>query len=121
MREFKFRYWDTANGNWKKKFHYFDLEPRKDSLVVGCEIIVLPLDRPNRYIIQQYTGLKDDNGKEIYEGDIMKHHNTNRYGVVKMEMGQWLLHFKETNVFYDLYGSDNEVVGNIFEDPELLS
>lgn len=122
MREFKFRYWDTANGNWEKKFHYFDLEP-KDSQVVGCGVIILPLDRPNRYVIQQFTGLKDKNGMDLYEGDILE--AVGRRFETKWSFigGHWefIDHKNRTgDIIYNM-PTEIKIVGNIFENPELLS
>jgi len=60
VREIKFRAWNKEN----KKMDYFHLT-HGDSYGIGGDIFP-------EYEIMQYTGLKDKNGKEIYEGDIMK-------------------------------------------------
>lgn len=71
MRELKFRIWDKQNKNFVK-------EPTKyKSLAISCDGRGVYIghyddcDVEDIYFIQQYTGLKDKNGKEIYEGDIL--------------------------------------------------
>jgi uncharacterized phage protein (TIGR01671 family) len=106
-------------------------------------------------ILMQYTGLKDKNGKEIYEGDILRYDdvavdgdpfhefyevrfgiydNNEEYEENTSGYGWWLYNYKFTRdsgevnfrkTIYDyrpLYGDikDTEVIGNIWENPELL-
>ena len=85
--------------------------------------------------IGQYTGLKDKNGKRIFEGDIIKYKNTDGIkfnGVALTVIGKVV--YNEKNVSFAISGKDEigakyydyfpikniEVIGNIHDDPELL-
>lgn len=78
--------------------------------------------------IMQYTGLNDKNSKEIYEGDIVRWNNKIGYiGFLKQEMGYCII-LKDTDFRlghrnigsgYD-FNADIEVIGNIYENPELI-
>ena len=88
--------------------------------------------------VSQYTGLKDKNGKEIYEGDIVLLHNefADWIGSVIFDEGAFKLsinhswgnsirHFSKTDVFEDMgarttLNNTYEIIGNIYENPELL-
>ena len=76
--------------------------------------------------LMQYTGLKDKNEKEIYEGDIVKLRNNHGIGVVKYydEWGAFVIEYVKSKPLVVLgmsyYKEDIEVIGNIYENPELL-
>ena len=69
----------------------------------------------------QYTGLKDKNGKEIYEGDILLTNNQTYNYEVKFEDCSFGVQTKHYG-FINLIGcGELEIIGNIYENPELLN
>lgn len=121
MREIKFRIWDTEN-NEMLKVQELDFEPT----FYGGRIAIRP-DQYNDYfdtedmILMQYTGLHDKNGKEIYEGDILK---GTFYGFPMPEYDyvfQIYWDEKEKGFMASYFEpSECEVIGNIYDNPELL-
>lgn len=127
MREFKFRVWDKKFNmmlGFKSVYINFDegkIEVTTDTLRYE-EVYT---DEIEDFVLMQYTNLKDKNGKEIYEGDILK---------VKLDDGEANLYVKYTNGEYRvvnegkwedslyayMYFGDVEVVGNIYENKDLL-
>ena len=80
-------------------------------------------------ILMQSTGLKDKNGKEIFEGDVVRQvrtqpttENETITGVVTMLEGAWLIMNDCEQLASYLWSEtdENEIIGNIYENPELL-
>jgi uncharacterized phage protein (TIGR01671 family) len=124
---FKFRVWDKLAErmiyphNDNQQHFIIDLNGRFHNLQNGSG--------GDDYVIQQYTGLTDSNDDPIYEGDIIIDNQKQKYEII----------FDENHARYDLkvcgenklrgqtsYGTEIyekkhiEVIGNIFENPELL-
>lgn len=133
-REIKFRFWDAgsmvddANGGIGELLINDSI--KKYQKFKGC-------------VIMQYTGLKDKNGKEIYEGDIFEVIYSNClngftilgqekkmekvYGVVDFKFGQFVVRHNEPEdneernaPLYSFLKNPKEIIGNIYENPELL-
>jgi uncharacterized phage protein (TIGR01671 family) len=84
-------------------------------------------EKTDRHILMQFTGLKDKNGREIYEGDFVKGHWWDRgkshrhIGIVQYGMASFsVVGVKQYLGMSDLLNPTYEVIGNIYENPELL-
>lgn len=123
MREIKFRVWDKIISRFAK-FNQLCHSFTDETL-----------------IFQQYTGLKDKNGREIYEGDILKEHHYEDWGDKEgFEYIGVVRHRAYSNDARNQFSGfvtypnldenkgyagnpikvDCEVIGNIFENPDLL-
>jgi uncharacterized phage protein (TIGR01671 family) len=70
--------------------------------------------------IMQFTGLHDKNGKEIYEGDIVRHNPHNC--VVYYELASFYIRWPDDDVdLLEIFRNELYVIGNIYENPELIN
>lgn len=69
-------------------------------------------------ILMQYTGLKDRHGQEIYEGDVMQFAGATGKVIFETPSFWWDVSGEEP--FYDIPASIGKVIGNIYDNPELL-
>ena len=129
MREIKFRAWDKERKQMRyqdKEFFHIGLRHGK----IGNEFwkeLSMSVDNfytPEQGEIQQYTGLKDKNGKEIYEGDLIKDSDSGSIGAVIFDESTlcFTTKFQDNDLwgFVPQKGKDNhcEVIGNIYEHTE---
>lgn len=125
MREIKFRGKRLDNGEWIVG-SYIEAENRDRSIAhqiipYKAGLVVREVDPAT---VGQYTGLKDKNGKEIYEGDIIKtdFSYATWIGFVHFNKGNFELVDSDKNGQYLTLSvlSDIEIIGNIHDNPELL-
>lgn len=106
MREIKFRAWDKEFSN----------------IVQVVNFSGFPSD--SRYEYMQYTGLKDKNGKEIYDGDLIQLTSVTGAdrGIYTVALEEYLgdEYMEYGYCWYNYLPSGVEVIGNIYENPELL-
>nr|DAL74423.1 MAG TPA: YopX protein [Caudoviricetes sp.] len=128
-REIKFRAYSSHNH---KMYPVSDIEWDADGRMWvtaddgknGIELI------DDEAHLMQYTGLHDKNGREIYEGDIIVAHPKMKYEIPKIGVVQYgdyrpmfqykLVDGEEYSIWNNDVNRTYEVIGNIFENPELL-
>ena len=115
MREIKFRAWHKALGRCLT-----DIEMNAyEAPFINGELCF-----PTNVELMQYTGLKDKNGKEIYEGDVLKFRKDTFRVIWLKAFGHWdssyiVKESKITHLFPHEW-NNAEVIGNIYESKDLL-
>ena len=116
MREIKFRAWDKINKDMfnVESINFQERRVYKDTVSYR---------KFEDIDLMQYTGLKDEYGDEIYEGDIVTLHNSRYKVIFNTEEARFVL----KDVFFEMdipFTNNNnkriEVIGNIYENSELL-
>ena len=133
IKELKLRAWDTTANQWlqgDKWMHNFSIDESGNILTVPHEWS--GSEDPKDFIITQYINLKDRNGTEIFEGDIVEHHQIipekgidNLLGtyVVIFEQGRFVFHDPKQPEISGHYITPGSIVivGNLYENPELVA
>ena len=124
MREIKFRIWVKEK---KAIFEVIliDYVTKKVTYLfekVG-HFLNIRNEKFNDIELMQYTGLKDEYGDEIYEGDIVTLHNSRYKVIFNMEQARFVLRDDKFEMEIPFTNNNNErmeIIGNIYENPELI-
>ena len=140
MREYKFRGKEIDTGKWVYGGLFKEPAPPQcfEKILEDKYWIVYPNPRympdwnlpyemvrtdVDKETIGQYTGLKDKNGKEIYEGDIVYIAAEDERGIIRWdnETARYVVIYDNIITDFDnWYGEDLEVIGNIYDNKDLL-
>jgi uncharacterized phage protein (TIGR01671 family) len=131
-RQLKFRIWDKQNKKW---IYEWDASHKRLAISLvglvyhGGYDDVLP---ENDYVIQQYTGLKDSKGVEIYEGDLIQYNQNSNYDGMNFEViwsdasFGWVLKSKTGDYLTNQITPNGprynflEIISNVCKTPELI-
>lgn len=115
MREIKFRAYHKPS---ETMIEVYDLALRIGVINQGNDYMPF-----SEIELMQYTGLRDKNGKEIYEGDVVKGLYRDETGVVGYEFSSFHVTDQDgDNLLFDKQMlTEIEIIGNIYDNPELLN
>lgn len=126
MRIPKYKVWD--NGEKRLIIHSELMERDQEVMCIYTALTDEESLKVNKWIPLQYTGLKDMNGRDIYEGDICEYEDGEHsfIAIIEPDYVNWYLKGispKENfniNGFHDCGKSWLKIIGNVFENPELI-
>lgn len=117
-RQIKFRGKDIQTGEWR--YGFIEIWPDGDSIIVDMNGGAGPTFRPSFYSVAigsvgEYIGVKDVNGKEIYEGDIVIYTMT-----IAGQSSEASDIASIKHCFQQSFISNIRVAGNVYDNPELI-
>lgn len=117
-REIKFRAWHKRNKNIHEPSSMFQITTNGNIYSSGLNVT-------DDYVLMQYTGLKDKNGKEIYEGDVLQMLGDRLKIIIEFKGGHFFgKNISSTKYTHPEFNNRNwnhwEILGNIYKNPELL-
>ncbi len=135
MRAIKFRVWQNEYG--KTSGHFLTVDEENPYLFYNGGVpynlteifnyhLVPEREKWERFSVQQFTGLTDKTGKEIFEGDILDVNpvwrvGANDYREVYFNSGSWMMKGVDGIAFLNEgFVLNWKIIGNIFENPELI-
>lgn len=136
MREIKFRVWDKVESKlFSPVYEAYNGRLLDLSISLSGELLRRTLENPcehqslfpDRYVVMQFTGWKDKNGNEIYEGDLIMAYKSGPYEVIwQSHSGQWIMQSVKDGrgyrqMAYDYAQIDYEIIGNIYQHPHLIN
>lgn len=133
-RKIKFRAWDKKN---LKMWPYADIDSEQTCCDFAYDIEgnSSDADMEEDIVLMQYTGLKDKNGVEIFEGDILKLYDETNKESFEIAEVKWETNGDRGDHYghilggltvecysssYGIHNTEREIIGNIYESPELL-
>lgn len=132
MREIKFRAWDKEKEKMLTGMNQYgadepDFNKAHSSAGAFTRLweALARFAESDRFILMQYTGLKDKNGKELYEGDVVKWNavNTNFISTIEWWKGRdrWIIRNNKYDIGALMVAHKKcEIIGNIYQDKHLL-
>jgi len=115
MRYIKFRAWNVITKTMVCPHKLTPLALHPDCLEM--EGVFLPFH--DNLVLMQYTGLEDKNGVEIYEGDVVDWLG-DKFKIIIYCATAWCVTETSQQSLYEIDDTEIEIIGNIYENPELL-
>ena len=124
MREIKFRAWDIKNNKMIRSVGFSDSDCGRvihceAYMVGGGETYSIWSGKETLYELMQFTGLFDKNGKEIFEGDILKAESG--FGEYSISEVDYCALVGLTKRLVEIGTQHLEIIGNIYSNPDLLN
>jgi uncharacterized phage protein (TIGR01671 family) len=117
QRPLKFRVWDSLT-NKMHKVAMLALDAKGNIKMIGAGNNVGQLTRPF-FVVMQFTGLRDEDGKEIYEGDILHYYFVDKANPENDEAGHMIVEWDDSNSAFVYYCPEIGMIMHVWDDDEM--